>query len=132
METHDAEYVAKAVPYPGAVEVVTRWHEAGHWIHITSHRSTVAHEATARWLDDHGIPYDDLYCSFDKISRCVELEIDLLVDDSPVNIARAVDQGIAVATLRHPWNREACDSGAVVCAEDWFELDGKLRQQIGI
>src|SRR3954451_19871667 len=132
METHGEDYVAAAVPYPGAIEAVTRWHEAGHWIHITSHRSTVAHEATALWLEQHGIPFDDLYCSYDKVTRCEELGVDLLVDDSPVNIARARERGIAVARLRHPWNREACESGEVVCADDWFELDRALARRLGI
>ena len=35
------------------------------------------------------MPYDDLHCSFDKVPRCVELGIHVLVDDSPVNIAKA-------------------------------------------
>ena len=28
----------RGVPYPGAVEVVNRWHADGHFIHVTSHR----------------------------------------------------------------------------------------------
>ena len=39
-------------PYPGAVETVNRWDDAGHFIHITSHRAEGCHDATARWLDD--------------------------------------------------------------------------------
>ena len=29
-ETHSDENIAAAEPYPGAVEAVTRWHQAGH------------------------------------------------------------------------------------------------------
>ena len=47
------------------------WHEAGHWIHVTSHRRDAARAATARWLEAIGMPYDDLHCSFDKVTRCV-------------------------------------------------------------
>ena len=68
-ETHAKEAVLGAEPYPGAVDVVRRWHEAGHWIHITSHRDTAAHAATAEWLSRIGLPYDDLHCSYDKIAR---------------------------------------------------------------
>src|ERR671924_146456 len=35
-ETHSDENVEAAVPYPGAVETVRAWHDAGHWIHVTS------------------------------------------------------------------------------------------------
>ena len=73
-ETHSDENIAAAEPYPGAVETVRAWHEAGHWIHVTSHRRDSAHAATARWLEPIGMPYDDLHCSFDKVTRCVELE----------------------------------------------------------
>ena len=39
------------------------------------------------------MPYDDLHCSFDKVTRCVELGIDVLVDDSPVNIGAPATWG---------------------------------------
>ena len=29
-----------------------------------------AHDATARWLERIGLPYDELYCSCDKVARC--------------------------------------------------------------
>src|SRR6185503_11502032 len=65
-ETHGEKMVLAAKPYPGAVEAVRAWHEAGHFIHITSHREAASQEATARWLDDIGLPYDELYRSEDK------------------------------------------------------------------
>jgi uncharacterized protein len=127
-ETHSERVVLAAEPYPGAVDVVRRWHEAGHWIHITSHRDTVAHGATARWLERIGLPYDDLHCSFDKISRARELGIDVLVDDSPVNLTRALEAGIIGATLVHPWNRDLVEEEDVVAAGDWDELERKLQR----
>lgn len=127
METHSDENIAAAEPYPGAVETVRAWHDRGHWIHITSHRASSCAPATARWLDDVGIPYDDLHCSYDKVTRCVELGIDILVDDSPVNLERARDEGILGATLAHPWNRELQGSDGIVFADDWPELRERLE-----
>jgi len=88
-ESHSDDNILAGVPYENAVETVRDWHAAGHWIHVTSHRRAQTAAATARWLDRIGLPYDDLHCSFDKVTRCTELEIDVLVDDSPVNIVRA-------------------------------------------
>ena len=122
-ETHSDDNIEKAEPYEGAVEAVRRWHEAGHWIHITSHRRTSCDPATRRWLEKRRIPYDDLHCSFDKITRCVELNIDVLVDDSPVNIQRAREVGILPATLIHPWNEELADEEGVIAATGWAELE---------
>lgn len=125
-ETHSEERVLAAEPYPGAVEVVTAWHAAGHFIHVTSHRTTESHEATARWLERIGLPYDELNCSYDKIARCMELGIDVLIDDSPVNLERALEAGMTAATLLHPWNRELCETEDVICAPDWPGLAEKL------
>lgn len=121
-ESHSDENVLAAVPYEGSVAAVQRWSEAGHWIHVTSHRSTDARDATSRWLEANAFPCDDLHCSYDKITRCVELGIDILVDDSPVNIAKAIEVGITPATLLHPWNRDICEEEGVICAEDWGGL----------
>ena len=73
------------------------------------------------------MPYDDLHCSYDKITRCVELGIDVLVDDSPVNLERALGEGIRAATIVHPWNAELVESGRAVGARDWFELRERLQ-----
>ena len=97
-----------AEPYPGAVEAVRAWHEAGHFIHITSHRATDSHDATERWLRRIGLPYDELYCSYDKVARCREIGIDVLIDDSPVNLeARSTP-----ASRR----RRCCIRGTASCA----------------
>ena len=92
-----------------------RWHAAGHFIHITSHRATDSHDATERWLRRIELPYDELYCSYDKVARCREIGIDVLIDDSPVNLERALEAGITAATLLHPWNRELCETEDVIC-----------------
>jgi uncharacterized protein len=125
-ETHTEASIMAGRPYPDAVETVNRWHAAGHFIHITSHRHTRAHDATERWLREIGLEFHELYCSFDKISRCEEIGIDVLIDDSPVNLQSALDKGIVGATLRHPWNDDVCDTEDVVCASDWVELARKL------
>ena len=94
--------------------------------HLASLRA-LPHDATATWLDNIGLRFDELYCSQDKVTRCAEIGIDLLIDDSPHNIETALERGIAVATIRHPWNADVCETEDVVCAHDWAELARKLR-----
>jgi hypothetical protein len=129
-ETHSDENIAAAEPYPGAAETVRFWHEQGHWIHVTSHRAEGCAPATARWLDEHAIPFDDLHCSWDKVTRCVELGIDVLIDDSPVNLERARAEGILGATILHPWNRELASQDGIVVANDWEELRERLEPRL--
>jgi HAD superfamily hydrolase (TIGR01509 family) len=126
-ETHSDQNIEAGVPYPGAVETVRAWRDAGHWIHVTSHRRDTARDATARWLDSIGLPYDDLHCSFDKVARCVELRVDVLIDDSPVNIARAREAGMLAATIIHPWNEDLVDQDGVIGGKDWHELRTRLE-----
>jgi uncharacterized protein len=121
-ETHSDENILAGVPYENAIETVRDWHEAGHWIHVTSHRRPQTAKATGEWLAKIGMPFDDLHCSFDKVTRCRELSIDILVDDSPVNIVRARDAGIVPATLIHPWNAELVERDGVIAAQDWVGL----------
>lgn len=130
-DTHSDEQILAGEPYPGAVETVNGWHAAGHFIHITSHRATTCHAATARWLDAIGLSHHELYCSYDKVGRCQELGIDILIDDSPINILRAIQAGMVAATLRHPWNDEVCDTEDVVCGGDWAELAAALAPVLG-
>lgn len=125
-ETHTDENILAGVPYEGAVETVQEWHAQGHWIHVTSHRRPQTADATARWLEQIGLPVDDLHCSFDKVSRCVDLGIDVLVDDSPINIARAQEAGIVAATIIHPWNEEVVERDGVIGARDWDGLRERL------
>lgn len=124
--THSEPHISDAVPYEGAVGTINRWADEGHFIHITSHRTTDAHDATAAWLESIGLSFDELYCSYDKITRCREIGIELLIDDSPVNIERAIGEGITAATILHPWNREVCAELPVVAADDWPGLSAEL------
>jgi 5'(3')-deoxyribonucleotidase len=122
-ESHGEERILAGTPYPGAVETVRRWHDAdGHYIHVTSHRDPRCAEATSRWLGEIGLPFDDVCCSWEKVSRCAELGMDVLIDDSPLNLAAALERGIAVATIAHPWNRDVCEEEDVLVAEDWSGL----------
>jgi hypothetical protein len=126
-DTHSDADVLAAVPYPGAVEAICRWHRQGHRIHVMSHRNEAATPATARWLTGVGLPFDDLTCCDDKIACCLDTGVELLIDDSPVNLQRAIDQDIRVATLLHPWNRDFCEDEAVMAAGDWPALAARLR-----
>jgi hypothetical protein len=126
-ESHTDERILAGTPYPGAVQTVRRWHEEGHFVHVTSHRALDRRDATAAWLARIGLPFDDLHCSYDKVSRCAELEIDLLIDDGPLNLSAALERGIAAATIEHPWNRDLCEEEDVLSARDWTGLKQLLE-----
>lgn len=121
-DTHSDEAIAGARPYPHAVQSVNGWHDAGHSIHITSRRAERSVSATRRWLHDIGLRHHELYCGYDKVARCRQLGIGLLIDDSPDTLLGAIDAGILAATLRHPWNEDVCATPQVISAAGWREL----------
>jgi hypothetical protein len=126
-DTHSDAAIARAQPYPHAVEIINRWHSAGHRIHITSHRADTCVPATRRWLEEIGLDHDELHCSFDKIDYCRRVGAEVLIDDSPVNISRAIDEGIIAATIVHPWNIDVCEEEDVVCGHTWRLLAAALE-----
>jgi uncharacterized HAD superfamily protein len=131
METHSDAAILAGEPYPDAVETVRAWKDAGHSIQITSHRDPWTRGATEQWLRQIGIPFDELHISHDKVARCIESGIELLVDDSPENLSRALEHGIRVATIAHPWNGELCDVEDIICGKDWYELGRLLVPLLG-
>jgi uncharacterized protein len=130
-ETHGPELVAAAQPYDGAVEVISAWRRRGHTIHVASHRAPAAHDHTAQWLHDIGLPFDELRCDYGKVDWAAGAEIGLLVDDSPVNLLQAREAGIVPATLRHPWNSELCAREGIASAGDWPALGDALAALLG-
>lgn len=131
-ESHSDEHILAGRPYPGAVETVREWHRRGHCIHVCSHRPGDRHAATRAWLADIGLPFADLHCSSDKVARCAELEVDLLIDDCPQNIAAALEHGIRAATIVHPWNRDVCEEEDILGACDWQELARLLEPLLSV
>jgi uncharacterized protein len=130
-DTHKPEAILAAKPFPGAVETIRAWHEAGHQIHVVSHRHAGAADATARWLQLIGLPYDGLDLSEDKVPYAVRVGAELLIDDSPENLTAAVAAGLQAATLSHPWNRDVCEEEALICADDWPALARALAPVLG-
>jgi FMN phosphatase YigB (HAD superfamily) len=120
-DTHSDEAIAGPRPYPHAVETVNRWH-AGHAIHVVSMRPERSVAATARWLDAIGLRRDELWCGDEKVAHCRAVGIELLIDDSPETLRRAVAAGIRAATLRHPWNEPLWSAPEIATAADWQEL----------
>jgi uncharacterized HAD superfamily protein len=121
-DTHTDAAIAGARPYPHAVETVNGWYDSGHFIEIASLRAERSMTATRRWLDDIGLRHHVLWGGRDKVARCRQTGIELLIDDSADDLLRAVEAGILAATLRHPWNDHLCDGADVTCAADWLEL----------
>lgn len=121
-ESHSDERILAGRPYPDAVETVRRWHREGHVVHVVSSREERMVPATAQWLQAIGLPFKRLHCCGEKVKRCSEEGVELLIDDNPLDLSKAAELGIEVAAILHPWNEELCEEEGMIAARDWAQL----------
>lgn len=111
--------------YDRVGEVLTQLSHDGVHIRIVTHRlalpgahANTVHD-TVEWLEEHGIPYWDL-CF---LGRKSDLNLDLLIDDAPHNIASLREAGRNVLVMDQPYNRHLGGPRAM----NWTEVDAHVR-----
>jgi hypothetical protein len=77
----------EARPRPDGVEFM-HWLRRHHWRIVICTRRDMrrAYDCTRDWLQQHNIPFDDLFMTANKIAFCAAWGIRYLVDDSSFNI----------------------------------------------
>jgi len=96
-------------PYPESRGFLLSLREHGFRIIIASHRTPETSGPTERWLARHGLPYDELHLSLDK--TVLFPKADVVVDDSPLTLEKAIESGALGAGLSFPWNRSYVGNG---------------------
>jgi beta-phosphoglucomutase-like phosphatase (HAD superfamily) len=107
---HLNQHSDKYLPYPEAKEFLSTLKEHGYHITIASHRSPDYRKQTERWLEKHDLVHDELHLSFHK-ARLFDRFTDVVVDDAPQVLEKAVDKGVMATGLLFPWNKEYADNG---------------------
>jgi FMN phosphatase YigB (HAD superfamily) len=107
---HSSQDSDKYLPYPEAKGFLASLRENDYHITIASHRSPEHRKPTERWLNQHGLQYDELHLSFHKTSL-FNMFTDVVVDDAPEVLEKAVENGAKATGLLFPWNREYADNG---------------------
>ena len=113
-------------PYPEAKNFLSALKQHDYHITIASHRSPEYMSQTERWLKKHGLLYDDIHLSYQK-TRLFNNGIDVVVDDAPQVLERAVESGALATGLLFPWNRAYRDNGFRLCSNLDEILDGILK-----
>ncbi len=96
-------------PYPESKDFLSSLKENGFHIILASHRMKEMRQSTERWLADHRLPYDELHLSLDK--TVLFPNVDIVVDDSPLTLAKAIESGALGAGLLFPWNGAYSSNG---------------------
>ena len=103
---------------PGARRVLRQLQKGYRIVLITARRPT-ARPQTLAWLEEHGIPFDELHHAKDKTD--VAEGIVVAVDDHPEHVSDYLDQGVRVFLMDQPWNRTFAAPGATRVS-GWDEL----------
>jgi len=106
-------------PYPEAKGFLSTLKENGYHITIASDRSPDYRKQTERWLGKHGLLYDDLHLIFHK-TKLFDMFTNVVVDDSPQVLEKAVESGAKATGLLFPWNQAYSNNG--------FRLFGNLNE----
>lgn len=97
-------------PYPEARGFLTELKQAGYHITIASHRLPEYMTQTESWLNKHGLVYDDIHLSHHK-TRLFNANTNVVVDDAPEVLEKAVENGALATGLLFPWNKTYQNNG---------------------
>jgi hypothetical protein len=107
---HNKQHSDEFLPYPEAESFLRGLKENGFRIIIASHRSPDYRRQTLKWLEKHGLLHDELHLSYHK-TRLFDETVNVVVDDSPHVLEKAVKRGVMATGLLCPWNRQHTNNG---------------------
>ena len=97
-----------------AKEYIDKLHYDGHLIYIITGRDNGEYKEpynmTKNWLDDNNIYYDkliltDAYNKHAKTEKCLEYNIDIMIDDSVPICSDCIENGITAILMDTPYNK---------------------------
>jgi FMN phosphatase YigB (HAD superfamily) len=92
-------------PFPESEFFLTSLRERGFHIVIASHRHPETYGSTVNWLNKNHLLFDEIHLSYDK--SVLFPDSIALVDDSPINLSKALEAGILGTGLLFPWNENS-------------------------
>ncbi len=121
-------------PFEHAAAVLQRLSAAGAKIIIMSDRHPDTRESVVRWLADHSIPYDALYCEHlpNKVTLCKELGATAIVDDKPLTMCMAKAAGMIVTGRVTPYNYSCAQEHSIKLFDSWLHIERYLINQLGL
>jgi FMN phosphatase YigB (HAD superfamily) len=117
-------------PFPESESFLRGFRERGFYLVIASHRSSDTYESTVRWMKKYRLAFDEIHLSYDK-SILFPSSL-ALVDDSPMNLRKAVEAGILGTGLLAPWNENSGYPLFKTLIEVLGYLDSQLNSPRGI
>ncbi len=135
---NNIERIAKKLSViDGAKKYIDKLHKAGHLIFIITGRDngeyTDPYNMTREWLDKNNIYYDkliltDAYNKKGKVIKCLENNIDIMIDDSVGNCKSCIQNNIKTFLMDTPYNRFA-DIPRVNSWKEFYEVISNMSKK---
>ena len=130
-------YVVESNPRKFAPQILEKLQEEGNKIFIITARNESGmppeyegkmQELTKKWLLDNNIKYKKLIFTDDtnKLKNCIENNIDVMVEDSPINI-KNISQKIKVIKFDCQYNKDI-DGKNILTAYSWYHIYDIIRK----
>lgn len=130
-------YTNNAKPLDNAIEVLKKLKAENHRIvFITARSNNIRSGVVDATLNsfkkygiEEGIAYDKIvFYGADKVGVCKQENIDLFVDDSPVNCQLVKDSGIDVIAFKSKVTADAINKSGLPSASSWNELYEMIKK----
>lgn len=123
------DYANNASIRPFAYEIINKLHNENNDIYFITSRDFTTYEndnkdkmqsAVKKWINKNKIPYEDIIFAADKVSVCKSLGIDIMIEDSPINIP-LISEHIPVICFNHPYNEKINNKNVIRCYS-WYDI----------
>ena len=134
------KYMTQSNPREFAPEIIEKLQQEGHKIYFITARDNYGmppelhgktEELTKEWLEKHNIKYEKLIFAQDeeKIHRCFENNIKVMIEDSPSNIEYMSKQ-IKVIRFDCQYNKEVNNEN-ITTAYSWYHIYQIINEMKG-
>jgi uncharacterized HAD superfamily protein len=118
-------------PLKYAVEMVNKLYKQGHTIYfITARPEFNSKNLTIEWLNKYGFKYHGLYFDGHKIKHCLDLGIQIFVDDMNYIVENTHKNGIKSIFVDAPKNRSVKTSKGIYRAKNCKEIYETIKKII--
>ncbi len=114
-------------PIDKARDILSKLEKEGHRLILITARHEEHRSLTEKWLNDHNIPYHELYHEHDKAPLAVEKNISLFIDDKKENALEIAARNIPVFLVSKYHNYDFNGNHKITKVNNWDEIKENIE-----
>lgn len=125
-DQYEVRITEESQVFPFCKNILEKLRDMGHKIYILTARDTYNEEmieAAKKILLDNEIPYDEIYWKLeDKLDKCQELGIDVMIDDKASTCEKLATHGIKCIYFKGVNNRPVREDNNIKTVTNWTQI----------